>query len=125
MTHKKKWSDMREEDEAKEVSKQPTIMETMERGTKVGPKNDLQKNFDRLLLELIGTNFLAFSFLNKKAQYQDSPYLYRKGMSNYAKDIMSKVIQQLTDLCDVSMAATADNVAHPRLLYLAHFPLCG
>ena len=34
MTHREKWSDMREEDEAKEVSKQPTIMDTMERGTK-------------------------------------------------------------------------------------------
>ena len=29
-------------------------------------------------------------------------------MSNYAKDILTKVIQQLTDFCDVGMAATTD-----------------
>ena len=76
-----------EKKKAKEVSKQPTIKETLERGTKVDPKSELQKKFDRLLLELIGTNFLAFSFidspefhnfvnfLTKKLQHQDRPNL--------------------------------------------------
>ena len=50
--------------EKKEVSKQPTIKETLERGTKLDPKSEIQKKFDRLLLELIGTNFLAFSFID-------------------------------------------------------------
>lgn len=115
----KEWSGMREAEEAKEVSKQPTIKETLERGTKVDPKSDLQKKFDRLLLELIGTNFLAFSFIDSPEFHNFVNFLnknfniktaqtYRRGMSNYAKDILSKVIQQLTDFCDVGMAATTD-----------------
>ena len=87
MTHKKGWSGMKEEDEAKGVSKQQTIKEILERRTKVDPKSDLQKNVNRLLLELIGTNFLTFSLFNspefynffcipqQNIQYHDSPCL--------------------------------------------------
>ena len=77
------------------------------------------KKFDRLLLELIGTNFLAFSFIDSPEFHNFVNFLnknfniktaqtYRRSMSNYAKDILSKVIQQLTDFCDVGMAATTD-----------------
>ena len=108
-----------EKKKAKEVSKQPTIKETLERGTKVDPKSEIQKKFDRLLLELIGTNFLAFSFIDSPEFHNFVNFLnknfniktaqtYRRGMSNYAKDILNKVIQQLTDFCDVGMAATTD-----------------
>ena len=83
------------------------------------PKSEIQKKFDRLLLELIGTNFLAFSFIDSPEFHNFVNFLnknfniktaqtYRRGMSNYAKDILNKVIQQLTDFCDVGMAATTD-----------------
>ena len=90
-----------EKKKAKEVSKQPTIKETLERGTKVDPKSEIQKKFDRLLLELIGTNFLAFSFIDSPEFHNFVNFLnknfniktaqtYRRGMSNYAKDILAK-----------------------------------
>ena len=89
------------------------------KGNKGGPNSEIQKKFDRLLLELIGTNFLAFSFIDSPEFHDFVNFLnknfniktaqtYRRSMSNYAKDILSKVIQQLTDFCDVGMAATTD-----------------
>ena len=105
-----------EKKKAKEVSKQPTIKETLERGTKVDPKSEIQKKFDRLLLELIGTNFLAFSFIDSP-EFHNFVNFLNKNFNiktaqtyncNYAKDILNKVIQQLTDFCDVGMAATKD-----------------
>ena len=129
---------MREEDEAKEVSKQPTIMETMERGTKVDPKSDLQKNFDRLLMELVGTNFLAFSFINspefynffcipqQNIQYHDRPCLQE------GHEQLCKGHHVQGDPAIDRFLRCVDNghyrymvMAHSRLLYLAHFSLCG
>ena len=46
-----------EKKKAKEVSKQPTIKETLERGTKVDPKSEIQKKFDQKHCWRIQHNF--------------------------------------------------------------------
>ena len=122
-----------EENKSTEVSKQPTIEETLEKRTKVDPKSDLQKKFDRLLVEMIGTNFLAFSFIDSPEFHNFVAFLnktfniktaqtYRRGMSSYAKGILSKVIQQRRGNGGHNRYLV---VAHSRLMYLAHLPFRG
>ena len=130
--HRAEWQDMRGDEEAKDadvadrmqrkpklVPGQMTMKESIDRNAKVDPQGPLQKKFDRLLLELVGSNFLAFSFIDSPEFHSFVGFLnksfnikaagtYRKQMSKYAKDILSEVIQLLVDFCDVGMAATTD-----------------
>ena len=130
--HKNEWLDMRGDEESKEalveekllrkpklIPGQLTMKESMDKNLKVDPQGPLQKKFDRLLLELIGSNFLAFSFidspefhtfltfLNKSFNIKTA-HTYRKQMSSYAKSILDDVVKLLTEFCDVGLAATTD-----------------
>ena len=130
--HRAEWQDMRGDEEAKEadladrLQKKPkqvpgqlTMKESMDKNAKVDPLGPLQQKFDRLLLELVGSNFLAFSFIDSPEFHNFIGFLnksfnikaactYRKQMSKYAKSILSEVIKSLEDFCDVGMAATTD-----------------
>ena len=129
--HRNEWQDMKGEEEAKEnevgekqrklkvLPGQITLKESLDKNYKVDPQGALQKKFDRLLLELIGTNFLAFSFIDSPEFHSFVGFLnktfnikaactYRRQMTSYAKSILDEIIQLLTDFCDVGMAATTD-----------------
>ena len=116
----------KEADVAEKLCKKPklipgqmTMKETMDKNAKVDPQGQLQKKFDRLLLELVGSNFLAFSFIDSPEFHAFLTFLnksfnikaactYRKQMTTYAKSILDDVIRLLTEFCDVGMAATTD-----------------
>ena len=128
--HRVEWQDLRGDEESKEadvvqqrksklVPGQLTMKEALDKNAKHDPQGNLQKKFDRLLLELVGSNFLAFSFIDSPEFHNFIGFLnksfnikaaqtYRKQMSKYAKEILSDVIKLLEDFCDVGVAATTD-----------------
>ena len=129
--HRNEWQDMRGAEESKEaevvelmrkpklIPGQMTMKESLDKNSKVDPQGSLQKKFDRLLLELIGSNFLAFSFIDSPEFHSFITFLnksfnikaactYRKQMTSYAKQILVEVIGLLKEFCDVGMAATTD-----------------
>ena len=127
--HKTEWQDLKDEETTKKEGNdqknpkllpgQTTLKDILAKPAKVDPVGPLQQKFDRLLLELIGTNFLAFSFIDSPEFHAFVEFLnknfnikaaatYRRQMSKYAKDLFAEVLQLLTDFCDVGMAATTD-----------------
>ena len=124
--HKGEWQDLRAEETAKKEDNekkllpgQTTLKTISVKPGKVDPVGPLQQKFDRLLLELIGCNFLAFSFIDSPEFHSFVEFLnkefnikaaatYRRQMTKYAKELLSDVLQVLSDFCDVGMAATTD-----------------
>ena len=124
--HKGEWQDLRAEETAKKEDNekkllpgQTTLKTISVKPGKVDPVGPLQQKFDRLLLELIGCNFLAFSFIDSPEFHSFVEFLnkefnikaastYMRQMTKYAKELLSDVLQVLSDFCDVGMAATTD-----------------
>ena len=98
---------------------QPTIVQAVNKLTKVDPQGAAQKQFDKLFVELLASNLLPFSladspewhkiveFLNKTVNIKTST-TYSKQTEKYAAEIMADVKKMISDLCDAGGAVTTD-----------------
>ena len=104
---------------AKLEANQPTLKDTINKFTKVDPQGAQQKQFDKLLLHMIGCNFMAFSFIDSPEFHDFINFLnktfnvktgrtYRKQMTKVAEDMMMEVRRMLKEFCRVGLAVTTD-----------------
>ena len=103
-----------------EDPQQPSIKKAFSNLTLVNPQGAIQKKYDRLLLELIGCNFLPFSLVDSsefhsfirnldKSINLKTSRTYSRQMDEYCKELLDEVKKMITDHCDCSMAINTDS----------------
>ena len=117
------WKDLKSEETKKEAAKaeeepkakkarlepgQQTLFHQINKFTKVDPQGAIQQKFDKLLLELVGCNFIPFNIIDSQEFHAFVNYLnktfniktgstYGKQMSKYSAELLDDVIKMLKE----------------------------
>ena len=132
--HGPEWADLKSQEKIRDADKlkenkakrrrnedpqQPSVQKMFHKLTLVDPQGAAQNKYDRLLLELLGCNFLPFSIVDSpefhtfvrnldKTINLKTASTYSRQMHTYCQQLLDDVRKLISEHCDCSMAITTD-----------------